>query len=508
MVIRPLPSLPTPGDTDWDDWAAGVHDRVAEIDTVTAALPNTTDTGYDIVLLLGQSNMQGAGGAPDAAIDVTHPRVYSYARVGTNANKIVQGVDPLQHPNTGSNNNVGPGMPFARWYADTIPGNRRVLLVPAAYSGAGFVNGNDGARWNPGADFSYNNVANSLYENAITQAKAALTAAGANARIVAALWVQGEADINVAATTYRTYLEYLIDGLRSRLNIPTLPFVIGSMVPEYINASNGAIAGVHAATPSRKAYTSYVVGPSGYLYTGDGLNVHYTTEGQREQGRRLLAGLTAAKANTAPASAVAANPPVAPANYTPPVNSSAYTFASAPTNWYTSPTTTLTASGGNLLVPVTAAYQTVASPDIVDLTAKSVTWHVASLPAGSITSSDIYLGVTPKTINPENNTQDSAGFTLTNTASPYTDARVINNGARTVNGAVPNAANRALGYYRVRTSSGNLLLEYSTDNSSWTLFWSGTVTWSLTATRAFITAGHYNSGEADGTVGISGLTIV
>lgn len=481
-------------------WPPTTHQDVQ--DAVSSVLPSTTDTGYDLVLLLGQSNMQGAGGAAVALVDLTHPRIYSYARVGTNVSTIVQAADPLQHPNTGSNGNVGPGMPFARWYADMQPGNRRVLLVPAAYSGAGFVNGNDGARWDPAASFSYQNTGNSLYELAISQAAAALTAAGPNSRIVAALWAQGEADINVPATTYRSYFESLIDGLRSRLNLPNLPFVIGSMAPEYIAASNGAIDGVHQATPTRKPYTAYVLGPTGYLYSGDGLGVHYTAAGQREQGRRLIAGLATAKANAAPAGAVAANPPVTPANYVPPATSADYTFTGgAPSGWYTSPTATLTTSGGNLQIPATATYQQVMPPDIVDLTAHTVMFRLASVPAAATASSDIFFGVSLTT----NTNQDSAGFTLDKGTSPWTAVRVSVAGARTLDGT--DGVNRAVGWYRLSASAGNLILAYSADGTAWTTIRTLAAPWSLTAVRPFVIAGHWNAPDPDGVVALTELKI-
>lgn len=467
---------------------------------------SATDTGYDVVLLLGQSNMQGGDPtAPVPLVDITHPRVFSYARVGANSGKVVQAADPLQHPATGSNGGVGPGMSFARWYADIVPGNRRVLLVPAAYSGAGFFNGNDAARWNPYADFSSGNTANSLYEGALTQAQAALTAAGANSRIVAALWVQGEADINTAATTYRTYLESLIDGLRDRLALPQLPFVIGGMVPEAVAATNGAINGVHVATPTRKPYTAFVQGPSGYLYTGDAFGVHYTQAGQREQGRRLVAGLAAAKANTSPANAVPAAPPVRPANYTPPAGTADYTFTSPPTGWTTNPTITLTVSGGNLQVPETNAYQTVSPPNVVDLTTRTVIWRLAS-PLPAATSGDIFLGVLTDA-TPSPNPQNAAGVTLTFGATPWTDVRVVTGGTRTVDGGSPAAADRAVGQYRVSASGSTVTIAYSANGATWTTLYAGAVSWPLTAVRPFITAGHWNAGEADGVVAVAGLTI-
>lgn len=276
--------------------------------TPTGPTVDTADVGYDLVLLLGQSNMQGdSAGTTAANVDVNDPRVWTFGATGTYAGQIVQGSDPLAH--RGGSSVVGPGMSFARWYAGTVPGNRRVLLVPAAANGTAFGSGTP--RWDPTT--SWPNDSANLYNLAIAQAQAALAAAGMNARLVAVLWAQGESDAlaGLAAAGYRTYLEQLIDGFRSRLSLPNLPFVIGSMLPEFIAGSSTAqaIDGVHQATPTRKRYTAYVAGPSG-MQRGD--NLHYSPAGQREQGRRMLVGLAAAKANSAPSGAVADAPPTAP----------------------------------------------------------------------------------------------------------------------------------------------------------------------------------------------------
>lgn len=263
--------------------------------------------GYDVVLLAGQSNMQGnSGGTVDATLDPPHTRVFSYGATGTYAGQIVQASDPLAHrdPNVPV---VGPGMQFARQYVATVPSSRKVLLVPAAYGGTAFGSGTP--RWDARSSWP-NNSAN-LYELAITQTLAALTAAGPSARLRAILWVQGESDAlaGMTATDYRTHLEYLIDGLRARLSAPNVPFVIGAMVPEFISANGSAAAaidGVHQATPTRKDYTAYAAGPSG-MQRGD--NLHYSPAGARELGARMATALSTAKANSSPASAVPANPP-------------------------------------------------------------------------------------------------------------------------------------------------------------------------------------------------------
>lgn len=267
------------------------------------------DAGYDVVLVLGQSNAQGAAVdfTPGTAPDIDPRRTFQYGATAKDnprfgAGSITKATDPLIHrwsqmTTDGADFKLtkGPALPFARRYVSTLGAGRRLLLVPAAYSGTGFTKTNHGTElsthWRPGDNTGVN-----LYESAIAQAKAALLAAGANARLVGAIWVQGEADEASTASTYQGYLLSLIDGLRTRLDAPTLPFLVGGMVPEGVAANSGraAIDGVHRAIPSLRPYTSFSAGPSG-KFIDSGL--HYNASGQEDLGAALFDGLAAAKAN-------------------------------------------------------------------------------------------------------------------------------------------------------------------------------------------------------------------
>ena len=273
--------------------------------------PNPADAGYDLILLLGQSNMQGdSGGSVTPNLDLTHPRVYQYAATGAYAGQIVQASDPLGHHGPGSTV-VGPGMSIGRWYADTIPGNRRVLLVPAAADGTGLTTGSTNL-WSPNRTEDDTN----LYAAAINQTLAALTAAGDNARLVAAFWAQGETDAlsSVSAATYLPVLESVIDGLRSRLSSPSLPFVIGAFNPEFLANYTGAptraeINAAEQTIPTRKAFTAGMQGVAG-MARGD--NLHWSPAGHRENGRRYVAALAVARANVSPVNLQPVNPPPIP----------------------------------------------------------------------------------------------------------------------------------------------------------------------------------------------------
>lgn len=455
--------------------AAAVNDHVGDV----------SDLGYDVVLLMGQSNMQGAG-TIDTSIDVTNPRVWAYPSTGADADTIVQAADPLGHLNPVTSG-VGPGMSFGHWYAGTAPGTRRVLLVPCASAGAGFSAGSGAGRWDP----TYVDLDENLYERTITQAAAAVTAAGSTARLIGALWVQGEADASIAAGGYRQYLEWVIDGLRDRLDEPQLPFVIGSMLPE--SASGGTIDGVHAGTPNRKAYTAFVDMPTGY---NSGDDIHYNAAGARELGRRLVAGLATARLNTAPAGLVAPSLPPTPGLTT----NRTYTFATSAdlTNWY-DPDAQLTVSSGNLVCPATAAYATFAPAVTVDLTDQSVTWIVAGNLSGATTSADTFLGVCLNAANASN----ALGVQFDYSATPWTQARTrVSNSNTGYSGA-----NRALGWYRVSTATTDVVIEYSTNGTSWTELHRETAPFTVTAVRPFIQLGHFTGAEPDGNVLVAELRI-
>lgn len=180
-----------------------------------------------------------------------------------------------------------------------------------------------------------------------------------------------------------------------------------------------------------------------------------------------------------------------------------YPFDSTPTGWYTNPVTSLTAVSGNLKLPVTSSYLTIASPDVVDLTKSSVTWSLAALPPLAMGSSDVFIGVA---IDPATG-RDSLGVTLNNTSNPWTDIRLVNSGVRSVDGFA--GQNRTLGSYRFGTDpdTGNLIAEYSSDGAVWIKLWSGPSPWNLTAVRPIIVEGHWNGSEADDFMLVSELKI-
>lgn len=258
---------------------------------------NRGDIGYDIILLMGQSNMSGRGVPFASATDPVDGRIWQWGNSGTYANQMAQASEPLLMHDTPSG--IGPGLVFARWYAQFMPPNRRILLVPCAHGGTGFSTGS-GYTWKVGETSVIN-----LFENAVSQSLAALAAAGSNSRFVAALWVQGETDgdTSMSGPIYRSNLDAMIAALRTRLSVPDLPFILGQMVQEYLaTGSRAAINAVHIDTPRRLTMTGFSYGAVN-ANLGDGN--HYNAVGQRQNGKAMFEAFRRALVNVLGASPVA-----------------------------------------------------------------------------------------------------------------------------------------------------------------------------------------------------------
>lgn len=275
----------------------------------SGGMVDVDDVGFDIILLLGQSNMAGRG-TLDAYVDVTDSRVFQWGTGGdTNTqSKITRAQDPMPHIEGVQAGNMGMGVAFGRAYAASTPAHRSVLLVASAQGSSGLV---AGGNWAPSGG--------GLYTAALSAAQAALTAAKLthpNSRIVGALWAQGEydADNAVSQATYASTLKTLIANFRSTLSAPNMWFVITGMVPEYI-AGNSAgytpIQSAHIAVVAQTDHCAYVPGPNGYSNGSPG--IHYTAPGYRILGVKAAAAVQTARRYLAPvvnatALSVVANP--------------------------------------------------------------------------------------------------------------------------------------------------------------------------------------------------------
>lgn len=260
---------------------------------------NRDNGGSDLVLIVGQSNAQGAGVPFDAALDAGVEGLDQFAGSGAVKDTILPAVESLYHYTKwvvagGGAPRVGPGMEFGRQLWLNQPANRRVLLVPAA-QGSTSITGDSNYSWDP----DNTTAATNLFDYACDQLSKALATHPRN-RVVAILWHQGESDATAGATEtwYRDKLIQIIEGFREIAGENT-PVLIGSMTPEVIESAENrrVIDRAHKAIPEHVPYTAYVPGPSGMNQDG---GIHYNADGARELGYRFFTTLPAAQGNTIP----------------------------------------------------------------------------------------------------------------------------------------------------------------------------------------------------------------
>lgn len=240
-------------------------------------------SGYDVVLLMGQSNMSGYGAGYDAAIDgVQDARILQWSRAGAP----VAASEPLQHADWRPGSmRVGLGTAFARSYLATLPGKRGVLLVPTASGGTALYYG----PWSPGGK---------LYEDAVQRLKRALAHNPGNC-VAAVLWHQGEADAagNTSAANYEAALRRMVADLRSRVpRSARAPFIAGEMTPVW-QANPGmpvrqvkAIVSALNQVTSTTAYAAFAPA-NGIQSVNPGDPIHFDAPAMRAYGRRYFESL-------------------------------------------------------------------------------------------------------------------------------------------------------------------------------------------------------------------------
>ena len=246
----------------------------------------TTGEGYDVVVVLGQSNAQGVGAGYDPAIDVAVPGLDQLAGSGSQAGRIVPASDSLHHVTTWINPGgvpaVGPGMELGRRLLADARTGRKVLLVPAAMASTSMTG--DGAyAWNPADTRSRVN----LFTRALGQIDQALAQDPDN-RLVAVVWAQGESDATrTTGEGYQSMLLDLVDRLGARYG--TVPFLISGMVPEWLAGSplRQAIDTAQQGMPTLRPNVSYVPGAAGHSRSED--VIHYTADGARTMGAKQFA---------------------------------------------------------------------------------------------------------------------------------------------------------------------------------------------------------------------------
>lgn len=252
-----------------------------------------------VIALIGQSNMVGRHGPITSPADDSQANILQYS-----AGTLIVATNPLDNfdetPDT-----VGPGLSMAKKFLIDNPAYSRVVLVPAADGGTGYLARN----WNR---------MDSLYVNAVNRINSAVTLAQAaygveNVELTAILDIQGEDDLDgnegLAATDdeLRTWKSANYQALRRDITIatPLTPVVTGGIPPSW--SGTGTANAAFAALSSDVEKWAFA-DPTG-LASEAGDAIHYSAASARLMGERLSDAIPVAKASTA-SLASAPNPPV------------------------------------------------------------------------------------------------------------------------------------------------------------------------------------------------------
>lgn len=232
--------------------------------------------GYDVILVAGQSNTH-YGYPLDVQLDTVHAKVYAIHRQSGMDYRIDKAKPALDFWTKSTDRNSF-SITFSNLYATQIlkNSNRKVLIIPAGYSGSSIAN------WKKGGN---------LYTDAIERVNYVLDNIHGS-RVVAILWHHGEA--NVGWAPYQETLDTMIADMRSDIhqqNIQEVPFILGGMVPYWVsrNASREVQQAIIKDTPNRVNNTRYAdpAFPTVIDKPNNAFDeIHFDAAGQREMGKR------------------------------------------------------------------------------------------------------------------------------------------------------------------------------------------------------------------------------
>ncbi|MFY0651716.1 MAG: sialate O-acetylesterase [Cyclobacteriaceae bacterium] len=226
----------------------------------------------DLYLLIGQSNMAGRG-TLEAQDTIPLQDVYML----TKELNWVPAKDPIHFDKDIAG--VGLGKSFAEDISKMS--KNQIGLIPCAVGGSGIDT------WKPGGYHESTNT--HPWDDMVPRLKHALQ----YGQIKGVLWHQGESDSKVGlADQYKAKLLDLIQRVRALIDKPELPFVLGQMLPEYLDLHGQERKDnpiypetVWEATQEvAKADPKVTIAKSEGLKGKDG--VHFNSAGYRKLGKR------------------------------------------------------------------------------------------------------------------------------------------------------------------------------------------------------------------------------
>lgn len=262
--------------------------RIAILFLAGALLLAACDSGYDVYLLIGQSNMAGRG--VFAPADTLSPLEGVYLL--DDRGEPVPAVEPLNRYSTIRKAMHVQGMSLSHGFAEQARARtgRRILLVVNARGGSSLD------QWMPDAPQGFFSTSASedadrrgqampsFYDEAVRRTRQALE----YGELKAILWHQGESDSDsLKVATYLPKLSRFVAALRTDLGVgEEVPFIAGQIQPRHENARffNPVISRVAEVIPN-----SFCISSEGLETNPD--NLHFTRDSQLELGRRYAASL-------------------------------------------------------------------------------------------------------------------------------------------------------------------------------------------------------------------------
>ena len=255
-----------------------------------------------LYLLIGQSNMQGAGAPYSASLDAPDPRVIKFGSRNGMEPVWVKGGHNLTALAT-NNSGTGMGIEFGKSVLAAQSDPEVVVGIINHAIGSSAIQW-----WAPGVidNKQVNPITgqnHKLYDEAVQRVADAST----HGVLKGVLWHQGEyncgnnTDPDSDPAGYAARLQTLVSNLRASFGNPALPFVCGKFVPAtwtYADGSPGAFTGlpfratVEAALadlPNQRANT-FCVGNDGLRGRSDQL-IHFDAYSQRLLGQRYASAI-------------------------------------------------------------------------------------------------------------------------------------------------------------------------------------------------------------------------
>ncbi len=229
---------------------------------------------YHVIIIAGQSNTHYGSGY-NSILDSPDSDIMQFGRKNENNFKVILATQPLDH-HTKKDSSIDFSLTFAKLYKKQfLNSEEKILIVPAGKAGTSFKK----KHWSKEED---------LYDDLVRRVKFILNSLP-RSELKVFLWHQGESD--VTNSNYQKDLDTFITNIREDLNNDSLPFILGGMVPYWVekDSINKKTQQIIKSTPNRLENVAYADPNVPFIIEKDSNEVnqiHYDAKGLRELGKR------------------------------------------------------------------------------------------------------------------------------------------------------------------------------------------------------------------------------